>query len=121
MIRSCFVLFYGLIYWLVVVIVFFFCFQGLPKCSLKLPGWDNISGALPRLHIPAMPAVRSKRGWCGCLQVSTTFFVVNYNSYYLIYVYVKDSFLYSYLVLEKIIPYSFSTDSTMFGTKLTNS
>ncbi|XP_049825993.1 disheveled-associated activator of morphogenesis 1 isoform X2 [Aethina tumida] len=42
--------------------------NGLPKCSLKLPGWDNISGALPRLHIPAMPAVRSKRGWCGCLQ-----------------------------------------------------
>ncbi|KAJ8986080.1 hypothetical protein NQ317_003374, partial [Molorchus minor] len=41
---------------------------GLPKCSLKLPDWDNITNALPRLHIPAMPAVRSKRGWCGCLQ-----------------------------------------------------
>uniref|UniRef100_A0A6P7FV36 Uncharacterized protein LOC114334485 n=1 Tax=Diabrotica virgifera virgifera TaxID=50390 RepID=A0A6P7FV36_DIAVI len=41
---------------------------GLPKCSLKIPAWDNISNALPRLHIPAMPAVRSKRGWCGCLQ-----------------------------------------------------
>lgn len=43
-------------------------FQGLPKCSLKLPAWDDITGALPRLHIPVMPAVRSKRGWCGCLQ-----------------------------------------------------
>ncbi|XP_060532378.1 disheveled-associated activator of morphogenesis 1 isoform X2 [Cylas formicarius] len=42
--------------------------SGLPKCSFKLPAWDNITGALPRLHIPAMPAVRSKRGWCGCLQ-----------------------------------------------------
>ncbi|XP_072386147.1 disheveled-associated activator of morphogenesis 1 isoform X1 [Diabrotica undecimpunctata] len=42
--------------------------SGLPKCSLKIPAWDNISNALPRLHIPAMPAVRSKRGWCGCLQ-----------------------------------------------------
>ncbi|XP_074039315.1 disheveled-associated activator of morphogenesis-like protein isoform X3 [Leptinotarsa decemlineata] len=43
-------------------------YQGLPKCSLKFPAWDNITNALPRLHIPAMPAVRSKRGWCGCLQ-----------------------------------------------------
>ncbi|CAH1159429.1 unnamed protein product [Phaedon cochleariae] len=42
--------------------------SGLPKCSLKLPAWDNLTNALPRLHIPAMPAVRSKRGWCGCLQ-----------------------------------------------------
>jgi dishevelled associated activator of morphogenesis len=42
--------------------------RGLPKCSLKLPAWENITNALPRFHIPAMPAVRSKRGWCGCLQ-----------------------------------------------------
>ncbi|XP_066141423.1 disheveled-associated activator of morphogenesis 1 [Euwallacea fornicatus] len=42
--------------------------SGLPKCSIKLPVWENITGALPRLHIPAMPAVRTKRGWCGCLQ-----------------------------------------------------
>ncbi|XP_017787328.1 PREDICTED: disheveled-associated activator of morphogenesis 1 isoform X2 [Nicrophorus vespilloides] len=42
--------------------------KGFPKCSLKLPAWDNFTNALPRLHIPAMPAVRSRRGWCGCLQ-----------------------------------------------------
>ncbi|CAH0560759.1 unnamed protein product [Brassicogethes aeneus] len=42
--------------------------NGLPKCPVKIPGWDTISGTLPRLHIPAMPAVRAKRGWCGCLQ-----------------------------------------------------
>ncbi|XP_022918586.1 disheveled-associated activator of morphogenesis 1 isoform X2 [Onthophagus taurus] len=41
---------------------------GLPKCSIKLPAWDNLTSALPRLHIPAMPAVRTRRGWCGCLQ-----------------------------------------------------
>lgn len=52
------------------LILFVFCFQGFPKCSLKLPAWDNLTNALPRLHIPAMPAVRSRRGWCGCLQVS---------------------------------------------------
>lgn len=38
----------------------------LPKCSIKLPDWDNFTNTLPRFHIPAMPAV--KRGWCGCLQ-----------------------------------------------------
>lgn len=48
----------------------FLYLQGLPKCPVKLPDWENITNALPRLHIPAMPAVRSKRGWCGCLQVS---------------------------------------------------
>ncbi|XP_076273248.1 disheveled-associated activator of morphogenesis-like protein isoform X2 [Rhynchophorus ferrugineus] len=42
--------------------------SGLPKCSFKLPAWDDITSALPRLHIPAMPAVHSKRGWCGCLK-----------------------------------------------------
>lgn len=42
--------------------------MGFPKCSLRLPAWEDFSSALPRLHIPAMPAVRSRRGWCGCLQ-----------------------------------------------------
>lgn len=51
-------------------IFFILLFQGLPKCNIKLPAWDNITSALPRFQIPAMPAVRGRRGWCGCLQVS---------------------------------------------------
>ncbi|KAF5302867.1 hypothetical protein FQA39_LY02047 [Lamprigera yunnana] len=47
--------------------------MGLPKCNLKLPTvkippWDSLTAALPRLHCPTMPAARSRRGWCGCLQ-----------------------------------------------------
>ncbi|XP_018324678.1 disheveled-associated activator of morphogenesis 1 isoform X2 [Agrilus planipennis] len=47
--------------------------KGLPRCSVKiptvkLPTWDSVTSALPRVHCPAMPAVRNRRGWCGCLQ-----------------------------------------------------
>jgi hypothetical protein len=56
--------------------------QTLPTCPVRLNlrgGLEALSqqltASVSRLHcpsLPTMPAIRGRKGWCGCLQVSVT-------------------------------------------------